>query len=136
MHWVNSLLGGGVLGSITTGALVYLQSLNKNKSDLDKSYPDAISTMNQQVTQLTKERAKYADQSINLQRKVDDLQDTVHDQDKIIKEQTQTINALRNQVGKQNQVIDNLNTKIGEMSKKLDRIGNLEKEEIKNDKNN
>lgn len=136
MHWVNSLLGGGALGSIITGALVYFQSLNKNKSDLDKSYPDAISTMNQQVTQLTKERAKYADQSINLQRKVDDLQDTVHDQDKIIKEQTQTINALRGQVDKQNQVIDKLNTRVGEMSKKLDRIGNLEKEEIKNDENN
>lgn len=136
MHWVNSLLGGGVLGSIITGALVYLQSLNKNKSDLDKSYPDAISTMNQQVTQLTKERAKYAGQSINLQRKVDDLQDTVHDQDKIIKEQTQTINALRGQVDKQNQVIKKLNTQVREMSKKLDQLGNLEKEEIKNDENN
>lgn len=136
MHWVNSLLGGGVLGSIITGALVYLQSLNKDKSDLNKSYPGAISTLNQQVTQLTKERAKYAGQSINLQRKVDDLQDTVHDQDKIIKEQTQTINALRGQVDKQSQVIDNLNTQVREMSKKLDHIGNLEKEEIKNDENN
>ncbi|WP_367600435.1 hypothetical protein [Limosilactobacillus fermentum] len=135
MHWANSLLGGGVLGSIITGTLVYLQSLNKNKSDLNKSYPGAISTLNQQVTQLTKERAKYAGQSINLQRKVDGLQDTVHDQDKIIREQTQTINALRGQVGRQNQVIDKLNTQVGEMSKKLDRLGKLQKEEIKNERN-
>ena len=135
MHWANSLLGGGALGSIITGVLVYLQSLNKNKSDLNKSYPGAISTLNQQVTQLTKERAKYAGQSINLQRKVDDLQDTVHDQDKIIREQTQTINALRGQVDRQNQVIEKLNTQVGEMSKKLDRLGNLQKEEMKNERN-
>lgn len=135
MHWANSLLGGGVLGSIITGALVYLQSLNKNKSDLNKSYPGAISTLNQQVTQLTKERAKYAGQSINLQRKVDDLQDTVHDQDKIIREQTQTINTLRGQVDRQNQVIEKLNTQVGEMSKKLDRLRNLQKEEMKNERN-
>lgn len=135
MHWINSLLGGGVLGSIITGALVYLQSVNKDKSDLDKSYPDAISTLNRQVTQLTKERAKYASQSIDLQQKVDNLQNTIHDQDKIIKEQTQTINALRSQVNKQNEVIDKLNRQIGTMSKKLDSLGKLEKEEIHDEHN-
>lgn len=135
MHWINSLLGGGVLGSIITGALVYLQSVNKDKSDLDKSYPDAISTLNRQVTQLTKERAKYASQSIDLQQKVDNLQNTIHDQDKIIKEQTQTINALRGQVNKQNEVIDKLNRQIGTMSKKLDSLGKLEKEEIHDEHN-
>ena len=135
MHWINSLLGGGVLGSIITGALVYLQSVNKDKSDLDKSYPDAISTLNRQVTQLTKERAKYASQSIDLQQKVDTRQNTIHDQDKIIKEQTQTINALRGQVNKQNEVIDKLNRQIGTMSKKLDSLGKLEKEEIHDEHN-
>lgn len=135
MHWINSLLGGGVLGSIITGALVYLQSVNKDKSDLDKSYPNAISTLNRQVTQLTKERAKYASQSIDLQQKVDNLQNTIHDQDKIIKEQTQTINALRGQVNKQNEVIDKLNRQIGTMSKKLDSLGKLEKEEIHDEHN-
>lgn len=135
MHWINSLLGGGVLGSIITGALIYLQSVNKDKSDLDKSYPDAISTLNRQVTQLTKERAKYASQSIDLQQKVDNLQNTIHGQDKIIKEQTQTINALRSQVNKQNEVIDKLNRQIGTMSKKLDSLGKLEKEEIHDERN-
>ena len=136
MHQIIVAVIGSVFGGAVTAFYGYKGKQVSTKTDLDKSYPDAISTLNQQVTQLTEERAKYAGQSIKLQRKVDDLQDTVHDQDKIIKEQTQIINTLRDQVHKQSELIDKLNRQIGDMSKKLDRLGNLEEEEIKNDENN
>lgn len=133
MHQAIVAIIGSIFGGAVTAFYGYKGKQISSKADLDKSYPDAISTLNRQIIQLTKERAKYADQSIKLQSKVENLQDTVHDQDKIIKEQTQTINALRNQVGKQSQVIGKLNAQVDKMSKKLDQLGKLEKEEIKND---
>lgn len=133
MHWLNDLLGGGVLGSIIAGGLVYMRSRDDNKTDLDKSYPATISTLINEITKLNKERMRYATQSINLQRKVDDLQDTVNEQDKVIKQQTKTIDSLRSQVAKQSEVIDKLNQQISGLSDKIGKLGDLTEEEIKKD---
>lgn len=130
MHWLNSLLGGGVLGSIITGALVYLQSLNKNNADLVKEYAHYTPDLFKRIDSLTEERDRSNKQAIKLQQKVDDLEDTVKEQDTTIKGQTKTISSLREQVAKQNDVIDELNEKIGTMSDKLDRLGKLEKKDI------
>lgn len=136
MHWLNSLLGGGVLGSIITGALVYLQSLNKNNADLVKEYAHYTPDLFKRIDNLTEERDRSAKQAIKLQKKVDELEKTVNEQNTTIKEQTKTIGSLREQIGKQNQIIDELNNKIGQMSDKLDHLGILEKEEIKDDEIN
>lgn len=139
MHWLNSLLGGGVLGSIVTGALVYLQTINSNHTDLEKTIigntPDRMEKLYNRIDKLTKERESYAAQSIKLQQKVDSLQDTVNDQDSVIKKQTKTIKELREQVTKQSNIIDKLNAQIGKLSEKIDRLGHLEKEEINDETN-
>ena len=91
MHWLNSLLGGGVLGSIITGTLVYLQGLNKNNTDLVKTYAHYTPDLFKRIDNLTEERDRSAKQAIKLQKKVDGLENTVNEQDATIKEQTKTI---------------------------------------------
>lgn len=133
MHWLNSLLGGGVLGSIITGTLVYLQGLNKNNTDLVKTYAHYTPDLFKRIDNLTEERDRSAKQAIKLQKKVDGLENTVNEQDATIKEQTKTISELRSQITKQSKVIDELNDRIGIMSDKLDRLGKLERKEIRNE---
>lgn len=133
MHWLNSLLGGGVLGSIITGALVYLQGLNKNNTDLVKTYAHYTPDLFKRIDNLTEERDRSAKQAIKLQKKVDGLENTVNEQDATIKEQTKTISELRSQITKQSKVIDKLNDRIVIMSDKLDRLGKLERKEIQNE---
>lgn len=133
MHWLNSLLGGGVLGSIITGALVYLQGLNKNNTDLVKTYAHYTPDLFKRIDNLTEERDRSAKQAIKLQKKVDGLENTVNEQDATIKEQTKTISELRSQITKQSKVIDELNDRIVIMSDKLDRLGKLERKEIQNE---
>ena len=126
MHQVIIAVISSLFGGAVTAFYGYKGKQVASKTDGEKTYAEYSSELFDRIDKLTAERDKYGKQVIKLQSKVD-VQDTT------IKKQTETIHKLEKKVDEQSKIIDHLNRQIGEMSQKIDQLGQLEKEEIKDD---